>query len=227
MNRPIQLTALLVTVGVLGACGIERPVEPAGEQTSLRPVPPADTEPLGVFSLSPRDFTIDLGAELQLMIDIRNTRGYVLVTPRVSYSTSDPGVATVSSSGLVRGKSVGTTVISARATVGSVTYLTTATITVRQPEIFEGIVLRAQSGGWEPVVAHLVAGGNVQWRSGVIAVSGAAVTSIYLLDDKYGVVESLSLTDGVAAKTFATPGTYKYCSNACWDPPEFGTIVVH
>jgi hypothetical protein len=100
-------------------------------------------------------------------------------------------------------------------------------VTVRNLTIFDSLVLEATSAGWAPTPAHLKAGGKVEWRPGVIAVSGAPGTSVYLMTDDQEIVETIDLTRGPVTRIFSSPGVFHYCSNACWDPPEWGIIRVH
>jgi hypothetical protein len=45
--------------------------------------------------------------------------------------------------------------------------------------------------------------------------------------DEIGFGESIDIGAGPNSMVLTVPGKYRYCSNACWDPPEFGIIVVH
>ncbi len=47
------------------------------------------------------------------------------------------------------------------------------------------------------------------------------------LRDKSSVVDSLDLSTGSATLKLPTAGEYRYCSAACWDPPDYGFVYVH
>lgn len=205
-----------------GACGVDRGVEPIPT-----PVQPPEREILTTFRLLPDSVAIEQGGEFQLAIMVRNQRGFPPVFPAISYSTGAPLIASVGSNGFVTGITPGIAVISARTVVGDSVYAAATTITVRPRTVFDSLVLKAESGGWAPTPAHVRAGGSVEWRAGLIATSGRVVENVYLLTPEYGIIDSLDLTGGKATRTFSSPGIIRYCSNACWDPPEFGIIYVH
>ncbi len=81
--------------------------------------------------------------------------------------------------------------------------------------------------GWQPSVAHLTAGGTVQWlTAGPRSWSDVPHRMPYLLDKGYTVVDSLDLSTGSATLKLMTAGEYRYCSAGCWDPPDFGILYV-
>lgn len=47
---------------------------------------------------------------------------------------------------------------------------------------------------------------------------------LWLMGDNHEIIEQLDLKSGIAEWTFATAGTYRYCSGGCWDPPDWGVI---
>ncbi len=212
----------VVVAIICGACAGDRAVEPG----PISPSPP-ESEILTAFILLPDSATIDQGDEFPLGIVIRTQRGNPPLMSDIRFSTSAPLIASVRNGGFVTALAPGTTVISATTVFGGSTYSDSATITVRPWTVLDSVVLKAESDGWEPNSAHVRAGGKVEWRTGVIATSGVTVERIYLLTPNYGVVDSVEITDGKATRRFNSPGIVRYCSNACWDPPEHGVIHVH
>ena len=202
---------------VCGACGVDRGVEPG----------PREHEAAAELMLLPDSVAMEETGEFQLAIYIRNQLGVPASYPAISYSTSSALIATVSPGGKVTGIAPGTAVISAKATVGNSTYTDSTIITVRKLNPADSLVLEATAAGWAPTPAHLRAGGKVEWRPGVITAAGAPVTSLYLLTADPTVYETIDLTRGPVTRIFSSPGVFHYCSNNCWDPPEFGTIHVH
>ena len=228
MARHSYKWLLLACVLIGNACGVDTSVDPV-----LAPPPPPSPAPepevITAFRLYPDSVPLEEGAQLQLLLEIRNQRGVRPdVFPAITYSSSKPDVVDVSYSGYVRAISPGTAVVSAQTTVAGVTFSSRVTLFVRQAVVFDSLVLKAEDDGWEPTPAHVVAGGKVEWRPGLIATAGVPVHTLYVWEySKPSTWEEIDLTKGSVTRTFARPGVYQYCSNACWDPPEHGTIIVH
>jgi len=36
----------------------------------------------------------------------------------------------------------------------------------------------------------------------------------------------VDVSSGSGTRRFETPGTVRYCSGGCWDPPDYGVIIV-
>ena len=91
------------------------------------------------------------------------------------------------------------------------------------------MVIRADlERGWQPSVAHLTAGGTVEWlTAGPRSRSDVPHGFLYLMDKRYAVVDSMDLSTGSATLKLPTAGEYLYCSAGCWDPPDFGVFYVH
>jgi len=159
---------------------------------------------------------------------MRNQAGRPLILPPITFSSSSPSIADVSPKGYVTAFAPGTAIVYAKTTFGSMTLSDSAIVTVRKAIPQDSVILNASSNGWTPTPAHVKAGGKIIWHGGVIAAAGVPVTAVYLWKGfEQGQVQRIDFSDGNAALTITLPGIYNYCSNACWDTPEYGVIVVH
>ncbi|CAN5327580.1 hypothetical protein BH23GEM2_BH23GEM2_20510 [soil metagenome] len=214
MSAPFRTLLLIVGASAGLACASDE---------SLAPTPQAK-EPRVFTTLSLRPVSPSLypGETLSLDAFAKDQRGYQMVPEAIVYSSSDPAVATVSDSGIVTAATVGTAIISATATIGASSRTGAILVTVFEPHnpyTPYGVLLVFGHRGWEPPVVDVEAGALVEWR-------GSPSNDLWLLDANYGVLERLDMTSGVAKWTLDAPGTYRYCSGACWDPPDFGVIYV-
>jgi len=108
------LTLVALTAGVLAAAACGMPTASDLENIELCPSPVAAR---GVSMQAP-DSTLRVGLTVQLIAFAVNARGeYEFCAPGLEFASSDPGVAMVSSAGLVTGVSAGTAYI--RASSGS------------------------------------------------------------------------------------------------------------
>lgn len=73
------------------------------------------TAPVATVTVAPTSSIIDLGATLQLIATARDASGNVLSGRLITWATADPGIATVSTTGIVTGTGVGTVAITATA----------------------------------------------------------------------------------------------------------------
>ena len=224
MSRRFEFVLLLAFAVVIEACVPDT----ASPPTAPPPQEVSQPNALSRLELAPASLKIEQGSEVQLHAIARNQRGAILpAPPEVTYTSSEPSVASVTRSGLVTGLAAGTAIISATTITGAMSFQGESKIHVSEATIQNNLTLRADTYGWEPTPAHVAADGMVEWRAGYIAVSGRPVQSLYLLDANYGVVDSVDISSGTAKRSFRNPGVVRYCSNACWDPPEFGIIYVH
>jgi hypothetical protein len=221
VTRPFRTLLFPVSLLALAACEADKTVEPTG---IVREVP-RTTPP--TFDLRPDEAVIGQGSELQLYSVIRNTGVFSVASPNITYSIDSASVASISNTGFVTARAPGTARVTAMTTFGGITLLDSMKITVFAPTIVRELVVEAQPDGWSPSPGHLEAGGTVEWRGGLIAVSGRGVEMVYLMDSRYAIVDSIDLRSGSAKRTFQTRGAVRYCSNACWDPPEHGVFYVH
>jgi hypothetical protein len=221
MSGLLKASVLLACASIFIACGSETSVAPGASPPVDQPAP---SDVAGI-RLSPDSLFLEEGSERTLAVTALNKRGEpVSSLPAITYTSSNPVVASVSERGVVTGLSRGTATVSATAFVAGSTLTASARVTVLS--LNDALPIQATTFGWAPNPAHIKAGGMVEWQSGYIAVSGRPVTSVYLIDAEGQFLEAFDLSSGAAAFRFSTPGTYGYCSNACWDPPEFGVIYV-
>ncbi|MGH7628698.1 MAG: Ig-like domain-containing protein [Gemmatimonadales bacterium] len=93
--------------------------------------PPADPRPVATVELSPNPASVAVGRTLQLAAVTKASDGSRLDGRAVAWSTSDPGVATVSANGEVTGVAAGDATITGRSEgvngTAAVTVATTAT----------------------------------------------------------------------------------------------------
>lgn len=222
-----SILLLLLTAAFSVACESNRVIEPVRRGPDQRPLDPSVFTTLEIL---PDTVTLEEGATVQLEIVARDQRGAVMPNlTGVTFSSSDPAIASVSSSGLVKGVTAGLADISATKTLTLVTRSAAMRATIRPVTPSASLVITADlSRGWQPSVAHLAAGGTVQWvTAGPRSWSGVPHGMLYLLDKNYEAVDSLDLRTGSATLTIMTAGEYRYCSAACWDPPDYGVVYVH
>jgi len=91
-------------------------------------------QPVASVEISPRDFELARGTERTLTVLLKDDRGAVLEGRSVTFSSSSPQIATISSTGIVRGISAGT-----------------ATLTAKSEEVESETQVRV-FGGMEPVI---------------------------------------------------------------------------
>jgi uncharacterized protein YjdB len=96
---------------------------------TVTPAPPAPPAPVAVVEVNPASQTVQIGQAVQLTATPRDAAGNALTGRAIVWTSSNPAVAVVDGSGLVRGVAPGTTTI--RATSEGVTG--TAQITVAAP----------------------------------------------------------------------------------------------
>ncbi len=128
---PFPGIASVVLAAALAACG-------GGGGDGVSPPPPVDNTVASV-TVTPAGPTLQVQAVVQLTATPKNASGVVVGGRTVSWSSQSPGVASVSSTGLVTGIAAGTASI-----VASVDGRTgSATVTVQQPA---GVIATATIG---------------------------------------------------------------------------------
>ena len=136
LSQRLQAAVLLTTCALGASCsGDPRPTRTVAPHTDLAPT---RTEPEGAriqtivsVTVTPFSSTINPGATVQLSAAAINQLGGVVADAMFSWSSSVPGIATVTASGLVTGVSAGTTTIAAKTLRNGTTG--TATVTVSGP----------------------------------------------------------------------------------------------
>lgn len=224
MARHLRIPLVIACAFIFAVCGVDTSIDPG----PTPPVEPPPRETLTTFLLRPDSVEFEQGFESPFWLIIRDQRGeYPVVPPVITYSSSSPLIASVSRTGLVTAMGPGVAIISAATRVGDSTFISSSRVFVRSPTIRDSLVLEAKSYGWAPSPGHIVAGGKVEWKPGTIDGAGVPVTVVYLMKPDYSVIDSVDVSRGPAVRRFNSTGLVRYCSNACWDPPEHGVIIVH
>ena len=129
-NRSLRVLAILIFLALipLTTCGKDSPTKPqAPEPSSPPPPPPAPVATR--IAVSPESATFDaIGRTVQLNARVLDQNSSPIVNAVVSWTSSNPAVATVNTRGLVKAEKNGTAEVSARS--GNAT--ATVTITVSQ-----------------------------------------------------------------------------------------------
>ncbi len=217
-------TLLLFTCAVGSACDGARPTDSGRRFTH--------GVPLTVFTslqLVPDAVTMKEGWTAPIEIVALDQKGRrMTLAEGYTISSSNPAVATMHSAGYISSYSAGAAEITVTKTVGDVTLSAVVKTTILPADPSAELILTAHATrGWEPSVAHLIAGGTVLWKTERdVGWSGVPHGMLYLLDKDYTIVDSLDLSAGSVTKTFKVSGTFRYCSAGCWDPPDFGVVHV-
>lgn len=114
--------------------------------TSPAPPPPPPIPTLGSIILSGCPYTISIGESCEPNISCLDTTGFSMTCSSLSWSSSNPAIASVSITGLISGISAGTCTITARS--GTITS-NPLTITVSVPICIPDWVCRSPLDGYE------------------------------------------------------------------------------
>jgi acetyl esterase/lipase/uncharacterized protein YjdB len=182
---------------------------------------------VATVSVTPGSATIGSGATVQLAASVKDAYGIVLTGRAVSWSTSAPGVATVSQSGLVTGVGGGQATITATSEGRSGTSQITVTAGggggVATVQITPGSAMVAAGGGKVQLTATVRDGNGavipnsaVTWTSNGTAasvsstglVTGSALGSVTITASSGGKSGTASVIVSRAAGVYATQG---YC----------------
>jgi hypothetical protein len=223
-----MILVLLIALATSISCDGNRVTETVVNQAVI--APKVDPPVFTTLDISPQFDTLPEGLEKQVNMLARDQRGHLIWTRgTLNFTSSDTAVARVTPYGFMTAAGGGSATISVTQTLAGVTLSATASVTVIAATPLSSVVLTAdQTRGWQPAIAHLIAGGTVTWQTAwPVSWSGVAHEKVYLLDQDYREIGSLDLTTGSATLKLVTPGAYRYCSAGCWDPPDFGIIYVH
>jgi len=221
-----RLLSVALCALVCASCNSESGVDPAPV------IPPQESgfsERVASLDLAPDSLILDEGGEQQLVTIVRNQAGRSMaIAQAIAYSTTSDLTAKVGEGGFVTAITPGRTVIRAKLVVGEKTFADSAVVIVRKATVASELVLKAVLEGWTPSPGHVAAGSRIEWQPGVVW-GGGMTTMVYVWkeDEGYGKGQTIDFNTGARTMTLTVPGKYRYCSNACWDPPEFGIIVVH
>jgi plastocyanin len=149
--------------------------------------------------------SVPAGSSLPLTAVARDQNGNVF-NATISWSTSDASRATVNGQGVVTGVALGTVVITATATSGTVSVNSTITLTVVSGLPTSETVLATNGNVFNPFSVEIAVGGTVTWtfqsEHNVLFLGGA------------GAPQDITVrSSGSVARTFTTAGTFDYlCS---------------
>jgi uncharacterized protein YjdB len=99
----VSATGLVTSVAV-GTAGISAT---SGGKTGLAEVT-VNQVPVGSVTITPQNDTVSVGAPKQLAVTVVDANGHTITNPAVTWSSTNNGIAIVSSTGLVQGVSTGT-----------------------------------------------------------------------------------------------------------------------
>lgn len=168
-------------------------------------------------SVSPAASSVVIGATQQLTASPFDQNGNPFAGATVTFTSSDPAVATVDGTGLVTGVSVGSATVTASATSGAITVSGTATVTVvPEPPVLSSVsvsptVARISIGGTRQFTASPLdqsslpfAGSTVSWTS-----SNPAIASV----NASGLVTGVSVGTTTISAT-ATSGALSFAASS-------------
>lgn len=198
-----------------------------GRLTGARSTPPPARE-FATLEVQPRPIVLWLKEDAFLNVVARDQRGAPLTSEAISrFTSSDPAIATADDDGVISAVAVGTTEITVTTVAGGMARTASVPVTVRRGTPLDSAAVTS-SGGWGPSSVHVIAGGTVRWSvSDSISWAGAPQRTLWLFTSRWRSLDSLDLRGGNATRRFPSAGVYRYCSGGCWDPPDFGTIVVY
>lgn len=136
MNVPLRLSAL-VFCGAVAACS--NPVQPGGGG------PTTGAAGLKVSVVLAR---VGVGQSFQLYVTARDSNGAVIPNPGVTFASSNTGLATVSSAGLIHGVSLGSTDV--HVTVGGATAVVPVVVATSPAGTLTGTLSGADSVASRP-----------------------------------------------------------------------------
>jgi hypothetical protein len=224
-GRFISAFLLVCGTGVIACDTRDQVVDP----TPLPPPPPTipGESQFASVRLTPAIVSLEEGDTVRLKAVPVDFKGSDLQVPHtVTYGSHAPSVATVSETGLMTARAGGYTDISATVVIGTTTRGVTRRTYVFSAVSPDSIVLTSGKNGWDPAQAQVSPGGTVEWRIGEVDWAGLPVKHIYLMDQRYSIVDSVDVRTGSATRRFDSRGFVSYCSGACWDPPDWGVIYV-
>jgi uncharacterized protein YjdB len=172
----VSATGLVTSVGV-GTAAISAS---SGGKTGLAEVT-VNQVPVGSVAISPHNDTVSVGAQKQLAVTVLDANGHPITNPAVNWSSTNNGIAIVSSTGLVQGVSIGTAQIIA-ASGGKADTNTTLVVPATVTTVAVSIASSTVAVGGTTVVTatskdgtgNVLPGRTVSWSSGA---AGTATVS--------------------------------------------------
>ena len=196
----------LVTAIASGTATITATSGSATESASVtvQQVPTSITLSASTFVL------VEPGDTARVTASVSDAGGSEVASPDLTWSSDDPGVATVSSTGLVTAVSAGSTAVRVEATGGGGPVTESTSITVYAPPTSEAglnqTVLDADESGAETVILNgsgsSDADGTIssyQWTEGSTLLGSGASISLDLLVGTYTITLTVTDNDGLTA----------------------------
>ena len=141
--------------------------------------------PVATVQVSPTTSSVDVGATTQLTAVTRDANGVVLTGRLVTWTTSNPAAATVSSSGLVTGVAVGSATITAtsetRTATAAITVVYRPVATVQVSPATESVVIGSVmpfSAVARDAQGGVLSGRPITWASSNPAVATVSATGV-------------------------------------------------
>ncbi len=223
MSSTRCLRSLTLAVLALGCGG-------GGASTATAPDdPPPDSSPpsqatFTSLALTPASTSVTVGATVQLTGAALDQNGNPIAgLPAPTFTSSDPGIATITDAGLVTGVAVGTATITASLTASGVTRTATSTITVTTaaPPPPSRVTVTTPERTFSPEMVTIAVGGTVTWR---ITDNHHDITFLGAAPPGGSIPE---LDEGESAsRTFPEAGTYHYECTRHRDEGMVGTVIV-
>lgn len=230
MSLRLRIASLVACAAAAVGCSLD---------VGVAPYLSGGTEPgmsrVATWEVIPATVELEPGASVRLTVIARDELGRTLnYAGAVTYKSADPEIAVVSSGGFVTGVGPGLTVISATVYLDGVTTSRSATARVGQPGIVDTVALNLGKtviltfgrAGWEIPVMHLPRGSTVEWHVAAVSGGGTPNHHLWVMDAFYHTLADLDISAGIASRVFTEPGTYRYCTGACWDSWDYALLIV-
>lgn len=190
-----------------------------------------DVNPPASFAISTGRTTYGIGYDTIVKARLADAAGDPITGVKVSYWSSDPGVASIDTGGVFQPKKEGVVKIAASTISYGVFYTDTLTLTIGPPEVFEVSLVAGPTAfaAFYPAEVTIKAGQGIAWNSSIA--TGAKYGDV-TFDDPTNVGpspvtgESGNMAPFILRKnirTFPIPGTYTYQNTLSGDR---GTIIV-
>jgi plastocyanin len=204
MHKRLQVYSGFAIILLLSACG------GSGGGTTVPLIGPVTT-----VSISAPSTTIALGGTMQLTASPTDANGNAVTGQTATWTSSNQGVASVSTSGLVSGLTFGAVTITA--TISGIAG--SKGLTVAAPPA--AATVQATAGlQFDPGQVDIIAGGTVTWAF------AAVLHNVTFGGSAAGTPTNIGSTSSASvARTFTTAGTFAY--SCTLHAGMTGTVVVH
>ena len=166
----------LVTARTAGSATISASAAgKTGSSTVTVAVPPPTSAPVATVTISAPAASLTAGSTMQLSATVKDTNGATMTGQSVTWSTSAPGIATVTANGLVTGVGAGSVTITATSSGKTGTAaITVTTVAAPPPPAPTGVSTITVS----PATGNVTAGNNMQLVATARDANGATVTGV-------------------------------------------------